>query len=90
MAHSLETRVPFLDNDLVDFAQRLERRSLEDAGRTARHAFLERARRELGADVVALGHTRDDQAETFLLRLLRGAGSRPPVRTGSRLMPSAG
>ena len=53
-----------------------ERRSLEDAGRTARHAFFERARLELSADAVALGHTRDDQAETFLLRLLRGAGPR--------------
>ena len=42
----------------------------------ARHAFLERARAHFGADVVALGHTRDDQAETFLLRLLRGAGPR--------------
>jgi tRNA(Ile)-lysidine synthase len=53
-----------------------EKRSIEDAARTARHAFFEWARVELGADVVALGHTRDDQAETFLLRLLRGAGSR--------------
>src|SRR5579862_1060827 len=53
-----------------------ERRSIEDAGRTARYEFFERARCELGADVVALGHTRDDQAETFLLRLIRGAGAR--------------
>src|SRR5262249_52581090 len=53
-----------------------EGRSIEDAGRTARYAFFERARAELGADLVALGHTRDDQAETFLLRLLRGAGPR--------------
>ena len=55
---------------------RREHRSLEDAARTARHAFFERARARFEAGVVALGHTRDDQAETFLLRLLRGAGPR--------------
>jgi len=53
-----------------------EHRSIEDAARLARYRFFDRARAELGADVVGLGHTRDDQAETFLLRLLRGAGSR--------------
>src|SRR5689334_7101585 len=69
--------VPFVaDAENVRARARLEGRSLEDAARRARHEFFERARRQLDADVVALGHTRDDQAETFLLRLLRGAGSR--------------
>jgi tRNA(Ile)-lysidine synthase len=51
-------------------------RSLEDAARAARYAFLDRAADRLRADVIAVGHSRDDQAETFLLRLLRGAGPR--------------
>jgi tRNA(Ile)-lysidine synthase len=55
---------------------RRERRSLEHVARNARYAFLDRVRRQLSADVVAVGHTRDDQAETFLLRLVRGAGAR--------------
>ncbi len=51
-------------------------RSIEDAARELRYGFLEDAADRLGADVVATGHTLDDQAETFLLRLIRGSGLR--------------
>jgi tRNA(Ile)-lysidine synthase len=50
--------------------------SIEVAGREARYAFLVRAADRAGADRIAVGHTLDDQAETFLLRIVRGAGSR--------------
>ena len=52
-----------------------ERLSLEDAARRLRYDFLQRAARQVGADRIAVGHTEDDQAETFLLKLVRGAGS---------------
>jgi tRNA(Ile)-lysidine synthase len=57
-------------------AARATRCSLEDAARTLRYAFLEAAADRLNADVIAVGHSLDDQAETFLLRLIRGAGPR--------------
>ena len=50
--------------------------SIEQAGHLARHEFFTRAAARLKADSVAVAHTKDDQAETFLLRLLRGAGPR--------------
>ena len=46
----------------------------EDAARTARYEFLRRAASQIGATAIATGHTRDDQAETVLLHLTRGAG----------------
>ena len=76
-ALAAEVGVPFR-SDLVDVRAKAERlhTSLEDAGRRARYELFERVATELGAAVVATGHTRDDQAETFLLRLIRGAGPR--------------
>ena len=50
--------------------------SIEVAARRARYAYLERVRSACDAAVVAVAHTADDQAETVLLRLLRGAGPR--------------
>jgi tRNA(Ile)-lysidine synthase len=51
-----------------------DRGGLEDAARAERYAFLRSVRESEGAVGIAVAHTRDDQAETVLLRLLRGSG----------------
>lgn len=59
--------------------------SLEDAARRLRFEFLASVAEKVRAQAVATGHTRDDQAETVVMRLIRGSGLRglagiPPVR----------
>jgi tRNA(Ile)-lysidine synthase len=67
-------------------------RSLQEAAREVRYRFLEDVRGKVGAAKIALGHNADDQAETVMLWLLRGAGLKglggmPPVRNGIIIRP---
>jgi tRNA(Ile)-lysidine synthase len=53
---------------------RIRKLSVEHAARELRYAALEAMRRDSNADLLLTAHTEDDQAETLLLRLLRGTG----------------
>src|SRR5690606_5472612 len=70
---------------------RRRRWSIERTAHVLRHAALREMADEAGATKIALGHTRDDQAETVVLRFLRGAGTRGLggmwPRTGRVLRP---
>ena len=59
----------------VSARARRERGGLEQAARRERYRFLRRVREETGAAMIVVAHNRDDQAETLLMRLLRGAGA---------------
>lgn len=50
-------------------------RSAQDVARQVRYEFLRRVARDIGADLIAVGHHADDQAETVLMHLIQGSGA---------------
>ena len=69
--------------------------SLESGARRIRYAFYQEAMASVNASKVALGHNADDQAETVIMRLIRGSGAQglcgiPPIRDGVFIRPIIG
>ena len=73
LAHRVGTRFISEKIPAADVKARLG--GLENWAREQRYAFLLRAAGSVHSQKVALGHTMNDQAETFLMRLFRGSGS---------------
>jgi tRNA(Ile)-lysidine synthase len=66
--------------------------SLEERARHARYQFLEEVKEKFSAQKIAIGHNLNDQAETVLMRLLRGSGPSglagiPPCREKKIIRP---
>ena len=74
-----------LPHDTLEWTGWKKRGNLQDAARSARRDLMAEWAKANGITAIALGHTADDQAETFLMRLARGSGvdglsSMEPIR----------
>jgi tRNA(Ile)-lysidine synthase len=73
LAHRLNLKFFSKSIDVKKEAKK-KKSSLEEGARLVRYRYLENLADKIKADKIAIGHQADDQAETFLMRLLRGAG----------------
>lgn len=87
-------RVPILSRIISVPSGKLKGESTETAARRMRRAALDEMAEECGASFTALGHNRDDRAETVLFNILRGTGVRGcaamPERDGVIIRPLLG
>jgi len=75
MGEFKKLQIPFLIKNFdVKLFKDHHKFSLEEAARKARYAIFEEVAQMIGAEVVFLGHTADDQSETVLMNLIRGTG----------------
>lgn len=66
--------IPFVSQTIAELDITIKDNGSKEAmGRTARRYFLEKVADRYEADTIALAHHKDDQEETFFIRLLRGA-----------------
>jgi tRNA(Ile)-lysidine synthase len=73
LAASLDIPVTIDRQDVATY--RAEKKcSIEEAARELRYSFLAKVARKVGANRIAIGHTKDDQVETILMHILRGTG----------------
>ena len=73
LCRSLSTELFTKSADVAAYA-RTQHLSTEAAGRELRYGFLAEVAKRLNGYVVVTGHTRDDQAETVIMHILRGSG----------------
>ena len=76
----------FVEHGQVPQAAKENGQTLEQAARSLRYAFLQRICREQKLDFIAVAHHADDQAETVLMRILRGTG----IKGISAMRPASG
>lgn len=88
MAKDLGIRCVFGRQDVGAYAQ-AQVLTIEEAARRLRYRFLFEQATIFQAQAVCTGHTADDQAETFLLHLLRGAGLDGLSGMAYRSLPNA-
>ena len=90
LAHKLNLKFFSKSIDVQKEAKK-RKLSLEEAARLVRYSYLENLANRIKADKIAVGHQADDQAETFLMRLFRGAGglglSGIPPKRGKIIRP---
>ncbi|MFT7589180.1 MAG: tRNA(Ile)-lysidine synthase [Limisphaerales bacterium] len=67
-------KVPFYLTDKTEAIKTREKKSVQMAARTLRYAWFEEVRKKHNYHCIATAHHKNDQAETVLIRLLRGDG----------------